>query len=160
MAKRRPKSDADPTQVPCVRVVVGGPGFKKAKVGAKDAQGCQLSTTKQDMSARKVSLRKEIGATSKSVDHVAGRRTCGGDRKSKCPAPCLGTEKRKTCPVQLAFDRGQPFLRFCFRKKKTGYRINVDSVADAVAVSDRACAHWREHRSFDGFFPPDTTLNG
>lgn len=159
MAKRRSKNH-NPAQVPCTRVVVGGKGFKKAAPGAKDARGCTITTTTQDMASRKVDLRKNIGATSKTVEHIEGRKVCGSDRKGTCPPPCAATDKRKTCPVQLAFDRGQPFLRFCFAKKQPGYRVDVDSPTQAVEVANKACAHWKERGSFEGYFPQGTNLKG
>jgi len=156
MAKRQ---QVDTSHVPCTRIVVGGPGHRKAKPGAKDAMGCLLSTTTQDMSARKVAIRKDIKATSKSVLAAEGAY-CGtykGKPRKCSPPPCLGTQKRKNCPVQLAFDRGQPFLRFCQTPKKPGFRVDVDSPADAMRAADQACKHWDTHKSFEGFFPTNTT---
>lgn len=159
MAKRHA---SDPNQVPCVRVVVGGQGHRKAKAGAKDAKGCLLSTSLHGEGVKKIALRKDLQATSKSVLAAEGAY-CGtykGKPRKCSPAPCLGTGKRKNCPVQLAFDRGQPFLRFCRAPKKVGFRVNVNSPAEAMKIADEACGYWEKHRSFEGFFTEETPLKG
>jgi hypothetical protein len=68
--------------------------------------------------------------------------------------PC-GTTVRKTCPVQLFYRRGQPFLRFCRKPKTAGRTMMVDSPQQAQRIASAACKCWtKSHkdpkkRSFD-----------
>lgn len=138
--KKSPKPDA--SNVPCLRVVIGG---KPGATGQRDVKSCAIvgesrgATTKFD-------LGKQYGSTSKTV------------ATPKTNKPCLGTKKRKGCPVQLAFDQGQPFLRFCSTDKQPGYRVDVNSPQDAVAKANAACGTWAATGKFD--FPPQTPLRG
>lgn len=59
-------------------------------------------------------------------------------------APC-GTA-RKTCPVQLVFDRGQPKLRFCRTKNEPGHLVAVSSAEEAQRIASEACDCWRKNR--------------
>jgi len=127
MAKK--KQPAEKPNVPCLRVVVGG---KKGEAGGADATGCKIVGESRG-GAGKFHLGKEFGATSKSVSTP---------KKNK---PCLGALDRKGCPVQLAFDKGQPFLRFCTTEKKAGIRINVGSPAEATAEAKRMCDAWEQN---------------
>ncbi len=144
MAKRAStkKPKTDPTSVPCLRVVIGG---KPGKTGNADANAC-ASVGENRGAVTKFVLNRKIGTTSKTV---------ATPEKNK---PCLGSLKRKGCPVQLAFDQGQPFLRFCTTEKKPGLRIDVDSPADAVAKADAACATWKVTGKFD--LPAGTPVAG
>jgi hypothetical protein len=58
--------------------------------------------------------------------------------------PC--STARKTCPVQLVFDRGQPKLRFCSKQGEPGRLVSVASAEEARRVSIEACACWRKNR--------------
>lgn len=62
------------------------------------------------------------------------------DRCKSKGDPC-GSE-RSTCPVQLVWVAGKPNLRFCMEKKKPGYLVPVRDVAQAMEISDKACANW------------------
>ncbi len=148
MAKQAPKSrrtrseKPDASSVPCLRIVIGG---KPGATGQTDAKSCAIVGESRG-AATKFDLAKKYGSTSKTV---------ATPKKNK---PCLGTKKRKGCPVQLAFDNGQPFLRFCTTDKQPGYRVDVDSPADAVAKANAACATWQATNKFD--LPSETPLRG
>lgn len=145
MAKKKvstAKSGMTPANVPCLRVVVGG---KTGATGQADAQSCAIVGESRG-AIEKFNLGKKYGSTSKTV------ATPGKNK------PCLGTKNRKGCPVQLAFENGQPFLRFCSVEKKPGYRLDVSSPAEAVKVAEAACATWQATGKFD--FPEGTPLRG
>ena len=151
MAKK-PSSTAKP---PCLKVKIGAP---RGQSGASEAGCAVVGTGSFDRKA--FNLGKKYKATSKTVDSLDGK-FCGTNkhgRKVKCPPPCQGTANRNTCPVQIAFDAGQPFLRFCRGAKQAGYRVDVDSPREALKVADKACAHWKSKGSFEGFFPSGTKL--
>lgn len=69
-------------------------------------------------------------------------------RSAKGYSPPCGTA-RKTCPVQLVFDHGQPKLRFCRAKGEPGRLVAVSSAEEAQRVASKACACWRKTKSFD-----------
>lgn len=137
---KTPKPDA--SSVPCLRVVIGG---KPGATGQTDVKSCAIVGERRG-SATKFDMGKKYGSTSKTV---------ATPKKNK---PCLGTKKRKGCPVQLAFDKGQPFLRFCTTDKQPGVRVDVESPEDAVAKANAACGTWAATGKFD--FPPDMPLRG
>ena len=141
-AKRPKAPKLDASRVPCLRVIVGG---RPGATGQTDANACAIVGESRGGSA-KFDIAKKYGSTSKTV---------ATPKKNK---PCLGTKKRKGCPVQLAFENGQPFLRFCATEKKPGYRVDVESPADAVAKAQAACSTWSAKGKFD--FPSDTPLRG
>lgn len=151
MAKsRKSKSLADAAprvlpvaDVPCLRIVVGG---KRGATGQRDDKACHVVGEPRG-GAGDFDLAKKFGATSKTVAPFTNK---------PCTAPM--TRKRKSCPVQLAFDHGQPFLRFCTAEKAKGYRLDVDTPAEAMAVSERVCAAWRQTGKFA--LPPETPLGG
>ena len=47
--------------------------------------------------------------------------------------------KLRSCPVQLAFIKGVPHLRFCTEFKKDAFLMKVKSGADAYYVAQKAC---------------------
>lgn len=80
---------------------------------------------------------------------------CAAPRKDGSCAPgdevydadCKGAgdpcgSSRSTCPVQLVWVDGKPNLRFCKAKKEPGYLVPVRNVAEAMQISDEACAKW------------------
>lgn len=140
--KSTAQSGMTPANVPCLRVVVGG---KTGATGQRDANACAIVGESRG-AASKFNLGKKYGSTSKSV---------ATPKKNK---PCLGTKNRKGCPVQLAFEDGQPFLRFCTTEKQAGYRLDVDSPAEAIKAAEAACATWQATGKFD--FPAGTPLRG
>lgn len=135
------KSGMTPANVPCLRVVVGG----KPGATGQTANSCAIVGESRG-GVEKFNLGKKYGSTS---------RTVATPKKNK---PCLGTKNRKGCPVQLAFEDGQPFLRFCTTEKQAGYRVNVNSPAEATAQANAACATWQATGKFD--FPAGTPLRG
>lgn len=137
---KTPKPSAE--NVPCLRVVIGG---KPGATGQTDVKSCAIVGESRG-AATKFDLGKKYGSTSKTV---------ATPKKNK---PCLGTKKRKGCPVQLAFDKGQPFLRFCTTDKQPGLRVDVESPEDAVAKANAACGTWAATGKFD--FPADQPLRG
>lgn len=155
MAKKSKNRDTattgmDAAQVPCLRVVVGKPG----QTGKTDNKGC-LIVGENRVSPDTWDLRRDYRATSKTVDFIDGK-SCGfsvaksGKNKGKktkkqCPEPCRDAMKRSGCPVQLAFDQGQPFLRFCRADKKPGYQIKVNDPKKAREVAAEVCASWQTH---------------
>jgi hypothetical protein len=112
-------------------MIGGKPGRRQT-----DAAGCTVVGATHGAVA-KFDLGREYGATSKSVSTP---------KKNK---PCLGSLNRKGCPVQLAFDNGQPFLRFCTVEKQPGHRIDVASPAEAQAKAAEACAVWKSTGKFN-----------
>jgi hypothetical protein len=128
--------------VPCLRIVVGD---RPGKTGQIDDKSCAIVGENRGASV-KFDLNRKIGSTSKTV---------ATPKKNK---PCLGSLKRKGCPVQLAFEDGQPFLRFCVRDKEAGYRVDVNSPAEAVEKANAACSTWVTTGKFD--FPPGAPLRG
>ena len=182
---KKPSTPIAKTDVPCLRVVVGG---KPGRTGKTDARSCTVVGENRG-AAVDFELGREYRSTSKTVDSVDGK-TCGttvvksgkdkGKKKiKKCTQPCAGALKRKGCPVQLAFDGGQPFLRFCTTEKQAGFRVDVNTPAEAVKQADAACAVWRRDGyavpvppkkgkpqpdrwvgSFEKHFPPGTPLRG
>lgn len=139
-APKTPKPNA--ASVPCLRVVIGG---RQGSAGQTDAKSCAIVGESRG-AAVKFDLGKKYGATSKSVSTP---------KKNK---PCFGSRKRKGCPVQLAFDNGQPFLRFCIADKEAGYRVNVNSPAEATEKANAACSTYAATGKFD--LPTDTPLRG
>lgn len=140
-APKVPKIVRDTASVPCLRVVIGD---KPGKTGASDAKSCAIVGENRGTSA-KFELGRKYGSTSKSVSTP---------KKNK---PCMNALKRAGCPVQLAFDNGQPFLRFCTVNGKPGHRVDVNTPAEAVSKADAACAVWKQTGKFD---LPDTPLQG
>jgi hypothetical protein len=134
MAKKtpKPKVTRDTASVPCLRVVIGG---KQGKTGEVDAKSCAI-VGEGRVTASKFDLNRKIGTTSKTV---------ATPKKNK---PCLNALKRAGCPVQLAFDNGQPFLRFCTVNGKPGHRVDVNTPAEAVRKADEACAEWKRTKTF------------
>lgn len=128
--------------VPCLRVVVGA---KPGKTGQSDAKSCAIVGE-----SRGAATKFDLGRKYKSTS-----RTVATPGKNK---PCLSALKRSGCPVQLAFDEGQPFLRFCTANKQPGYRVDVNNPAEAVKQADAACATWKATGKFE--FPPGTPLRG
>lgn len=128
--------------VPCLRVVVGG---KPGRTGQADAKSCAIVGESRG-GVGKFDLGKKYGSTSKTVATPKNNK------------PCLGALKRTGCPVQLAFENGQPFLRFCTTEKQPGYRVDVSNPAEAVAQANAACATWKAKGKFE--FPPGTPLRG
>jgi hypothetical protein len=112
--------------VPCVRV-----GFGPKAPRGEAPPGC---TVVQHLArpTSKFKLRREYKATTASVRTPA-----------KNP-PCRDSHKRKGCPVQLAYDQGQPFLRLCHTKNRAGYRLDVNTPTEALAAGRQACADWRK----------------
>lgn len=118
--------------VPCVRVVIGG------KQGAQGGSqnGCTIVGENRG-GATKFDLGRQYKATSKSVSTP---------KKNK---PCLGALNRKGCPVQLAFDKGQPFLRFCTTEKQPGIRLDVNTPAEATQKANEMCERWKSTGKFE-----------
>lgn len=139
-SKSKNKTSRDAITVPCLRVVIGG---KPGATGRVDGAACAIVGENRG-SAQKFDLNEKIGATSKTVSTPQTNR------------PCLGVNKRKTCPVQLVFDRGRPFLRFCTENKKPGYRIDISTPSEAAQRAAAACETWRRTGRFQ--FPPETPL--
>jgi len=145
MPKKKPstaKGVVSKDDVPCLRVVVGG---KPGKTGQTDSKACAIVGESRG-GVSKFNLGKKYNSTSKTVATPKNNK------------PCLGALKRTGCPVQLAFENGQPFLRFCTTEKQPGYRVNVDNPAEAVAQASAACATWKAKGKFE--FPPGTPLRG
>ena len=46
----------------------------------------------------------------------------------------------RTCPVQLVFVNGTPYLRMCVAAGKPGFLVKVKDGADAYDAAGRACA--------------------
>lgn len=128
--------------VPCLRVVVGS---KPGKTGQADANACAIVGESRG-SVGKFNLGKKYGSTSRTVTNPKNNK------------PCAGALKRTGCPVQLAFENGQPFLRFCTTEKQPGYRVDVNTPAEAVEAANAACATWKATGKFD--FPAGTPLRG
>lgn len=57
-----------------------------------------------------------------------------------------GKKTRSTCPVQLVFKSGQPYLRFCLTQKHPGKLVRVDSAEEAQRVSAEMCRCWKKNR--------------
>lgn len=138
----KPKMVRDASSVPCLRVVIGA---KPGKTGQTE-NGCAIVGESRGTSA-KFNLGRKYGSTSKSV---------ATPKKNK---PCMNALKRAGCPVQLAFDRGQPFLRFCMLDGKPGHRVDVDTPAEATAKANAACEVWKETGKFPASLR-DTPLRG
>lgn len=136
------KAGMPATDVPCLRVVVGG---KTGKTGQADGAACAIVGESRG-GVGKFNLGKKYKSTSRTVTNP---------KKNK---PCLGALKRTGCPVQLAFEDGQPFLRFCTVEKQAGYRVDVNTPAEAVAAANTACATWKATGKFE--FPAGTPLRG
>jgi hypothetical protein len=111
--------------VPCVRV-----GFGAEAASGPPPAGCTV-VRHLDRPTSKFALRRDYKTTTASV------------RTPKANPPCRDSTKRKTCPVQLAYDEGQPFLRFCHTANRKGYRVDVASPADALEKGRAICAKWR-----------------
>jgi len=76
-----------------------------------------------------------------------GKSTCSADEqvfdelcRAKSTKPC--ESDRSTCPVQLVWVKGKPNLRFCMKKDEPGYLVPVNSVREALKLSDTACERW------------------
>jgi len=164
------KTKPDSSLVPCMRVMIGAP---KGASGTQDDRKCPVVGTGPSK-GYKFDMRRSYQATSKTVDAVEGRhcgekkdkqgnvlryKKTGAPMYKKCPPPC-NNPGRKGCPVQLAFDRGQPFLRFCRAKGKPGFRQDINTTAEATSVAAAACAHWAKRKNFERFFAKGTPLKG
>jgi hypothetical protein len=126
--------------VPCLRVVVGG---KPGKTGQADAKACAIVGESRG-GVSKFELGKKYSSTSRTVTNPKKNKPCNSNRTG--------------CPVQLAFENGQPFLRFCTAKGKAGYRLDVSTPAEANEKANAACATWKATGKFD--FPAGTPLRG
>lgn len=145
MPKKKPstaKGVVSKDAVPCLRVVVGG---KPGKTGQADAKSCAIVGESRG-GVGKFNLGKKYRSTSKTV------------ATPKQNKPCAGALKRTGCPVQLAFEEGQPFLRFCTTEKQPGYRVDVNTPSEAVEAANAACATWKATGKFQ--FPEGTPLRG
>lgn len=72
-----------------------------------------------------------------------------------------GKKTRSTCPVQLIYKNGQPYLRFCLAQKRPGKVIAVSSADEAQRVSAEVCKCWRKNRKqFGKCLPASTPLGG
>lgn len=72
-----------------------------------------------------------------------------------------GAKTRSTCPVQLIYKSGQPFLRFCLAQKRPGKVIPVSSASEAQRISAEVCKCWRKNRKqFGKCLPANTPLGG
>lgn len=125
--------------VPCIKVVIGG---KQGSHGNSE-NGCAVVGESRG-AATKFDLGRQYKATSKSVSTP---------NKNK---PCLGALNRKGCPVQLAFDKGQPFLRFCTVEKQAGIRIDVNTPGEATKKANEMCERWKRDGKFEA--PAGSTL--
>ncbi len=65
---------------------------------------------------------------------------------ARTSAPCATS--RKSCPVQLVFDKGKPALRFCFAKNEKGFAHRFESVDEAARFAEDACKCWSKTGSF------------
>lgn len=120
-------------QVPCLKVRVA----KGQSVGAGQIiDGCLVTGARGNYGVSRWELGRDYKATTRNVS----------DPK-KYP-PC--NQARKGCPVQLAFDNGQPLLRFCVGKKQKGHRIDVNTPAEAIAVATEACAPYAPEFTAEG----------
>ena len=92
----------------------------------------------------------EIGHAKVFAVYGKGGKNKGKERPRVCSKPC-GLIKRPVdkngkplvhrCPVQLAYDNSQPFLRLCSVKGQQGYRVNVTSpVGPSIGVSTASSA--------------------
>lgn len=150
MAKKKEIIGAPP---PCTIVKIGDTTSRKAT----KADGC-LVISSAGVGVGKFAERPGTRFTSQNVRSGRGEK-CGtttvksGKDKGKvkpkaCAKPCGLIKKGGVtrCPVQLAYDQGQPFLRFCTTKNKQGYRVDVSSPEDALRKAQEICARWEKKR--------------
>jgi hypothetical protein len=111
----------------------------------------------------------DCGGAGCAITRPAGARvhTPPGFSYSTQAKPCAsagrpkeaGKKTRKTCPVQLIFDRGQPKLRFCLAQGRPGKVIAVSSAEEAQRVAGEACRCWaRNRKQFGQCLPADAPL--
>lgn len=140
---------------PCLRVEIGKPN---RKLGVEN--GCTVVGAK-GTGVGKFAARPAFKFTSGNTRGGRGEK-CGttkvksGKNKGKerpraCSKPCglikppvdkNGKALAQRCPVQLAYDDSQPFLRLCYAKGKQGYRVNVASPEDAMEKATTLCKEW------------------
>jgi hypothetical protein len=140
---------------PCLRVEIGKPN---RKLGVKD--GCTVVGA-TGTGVGKFAARPDYNFTSGNTRGGRGEK-CGttkiksGKNKGKerprvCSKPCglikppvdkNGKPLVQRCPVQLAYDNSQPFLRLCSVKGQQGYRVNVTSPEDAMTQATQLCKAW------------------
>ena len=112
-------------KVPCHTVVVAGsPEAAKQVQKGVDTAGC---ASRKRMGVRLTDPKAELGAES------LGK-------------PCV--TKRRSCPLQLIFKDGVPYLRLCKRagNKKPGFLIPAGTPAEANTRAQAACACWRANK--------------
>jgi hypothetical protein len=150
--KKQPKTPSKPASPAKVQHVIVGPGTVpcvRVQFGAmpgKVVPGCvNVNATARPTS--KFALRREYKTTTASV------------RTPKDNPPCRDSTKRKNCPVQLAYDEGQPFLRFCHTANRKGYRVDVASPKDALEKGRAICADWAANKRLFKF-PEGQALKG
>lgn len=73
----------------------------------------------------------------------AAREEC----QAQSSPPCATS--RKSCPVQLVFDKGTPALRFCFEKGQKGHAHRFTDVEAAARFAEEACKCWSKTGSFE-----------
>lgn len=115
-------------KVPCHVVVVAGSAEAAKRVpGGADASGCRIVAARRRMGVRLEDPKPELGAKS------LGK-------------PC--STKRKSCPLQLIFQDGVPYLRLCKKagNRKPGYLVPAGTPAEAAARASELCACWRANR--------------
>jgi hypothetical protein len=84
------------------------------------------------------------------------KRVC---KKGKSlPDPyCKGVSKpcdaRASCPVQLIFLRGVPYLRFCQVRGERGYAIPISSPEEGQARAEEACRNWKRLKTWKAIDP-------
>lgn len=118
-----------------------------------EERGCKWKTVrvvgKKGKNKGKVSLKKVV--TDKRPECQKSAPPCARAKNTKTGK----VEPRKTCPVQLFWRYGKPFVRFCQTPNKPGFIKQVSSVEEAVKLSTKACQEW-----FDSGSTPATRKFG
>ncbi len=95
-----------------------------ANCGAKSGFGCEV---KKPPAAFKIASKPMF-----EFDYTTQTKPCGSIRK--------------TCPVQLHFRKGVPFLRYCIEQGKKGgskgYTQEFDNIDEAQEAAAKACECW------------------
>lgn len=71
--------------------------------------------------------------------------------RDRCGARIPDRLKAGQCGVQLAFDKGQPFIRLCSKGNAKGHRIRVDSPKEANELAKEACRDFAKHKNYRAF---------
>jgi hypothetical protein len=157
MTKRRISLDPRAVAPPCLQVRIGS-GTQAAATTCRVATSTTTGAVKRfdvvPMVIDRDGRPREIKTTSASVSVQKDPK----NKRWRGNLPCKGSLRRAGCPIQLAFEDGQPFMRLCQQDNKPGPRIDFKTLPELRQKSREICAAWQKLGKFK--VPKGTPLRG